>query len=63
MCLGVGEGCADAGVIGALGAAEVFFPWRGMGSGLRELIGKKSREGVWQVICRAEHNRVEVVTP
>ena len=63
MCLGVGEDCADAGVVGALGAAEVFLPGRGMGSGLRELIGKKSREGVWEVICRAEHDRVEGVTP
>ncbi len=63
MCLGVGEDCADARVVGAPGAAEVFLPGRGMGSGLRELIGKKSREGVWEVICRVEHDRVEDVTP
>lgn len=43
MCLSVGEDCADAGVVGAFGAAEVFLPGRGMGSGLRELVGKKSR--------------------
>lgn len=59
MGLGIGEGCADAEVVRAPGAANVSLSGRGMGSGPCEIVRKQLREGMWDVIRWAEHDRVE----
>lgn len=63
MGLRVGEASADAGVVGVPRAAVVLLWGRGTGSGPRDLIGNKSGEGVWDVVCWAEHGCVDGDTP